>query len=51
MSPTFDAEPAKPGAAMQAFIRQTARRLEQIQVPTGRDCVGLRLRAERLTKR
>ena len=49
MSPTFDAETAKPGAAMQAFIRQTARRLEQIQVPTGRDCVGLRLRAERLT--
>lgn len=38
--------PEKPGSAL---IRKIAEDLEEIRVPTGRDCVGLRARAERMT--
>ncbi|MBQ1411413.1 MAG: serine acetyltransferase [Oscillospiraceae bacterium] len=45
MSSTFDAE----ATARQALARETALALGKLQVPTGRDRVGLRARAERLT--
>ena len=49
MSPTFQEETRAPGDAGRDLIRQTALALGQFQVPTSRDCVGLRARAERLT--
>jgi serine O-acetyltransferase len=49
MSPTFQEETRAPGEAGRELIRQTALALGQFQVPAGRDCVGLRARAERLT--
>ena len=38
--------PEKPGSAL---IRKIAEDLEKIRVPSGRNCVGLRARAERMT--
>jgi len=49
MSPTFDAKAASSGAARQALARETALALGKLQAPAGRDRVGLRARAERLT--
>ena len=49
MSPTFQEETRATGEAGRELIRQTALALGQFQVPAGRDCVGLRARAERLT--
>ena len=49
MSPTYPEEVFQSKPATPALIRQTALALGKVSVPSGRDCVGLRARAERLT--
>lgn len=48
MSPTYPEEVFQSKPATPALIRQTALALGKVSVPSGRDCVGLRARAERL---
>ena len=49
MSPTYPEEVFQSKPATPALIRQTALALGKVSVPSGRDCVGLRARAARLT--
>ena len=49
MSPINHDEFLGPEKPSPRLIRKIAQELGQIKVPTGRDCVGLRARAERLT--